>query len=352
MEKNIWEWSELYASNELSSDELVYLNNRLQNDEAFKIAFDEQVTFITNLKAMHKQEAFAAQLKKVANKKEKSTNAFSKVIHLSINQWKVAAMAASVALLTSLLTLFLVKQEKPSKQYSMLRREIETIKKSQRQLINTLQSNDQSDLQPGSYTGTAFAISREGYFITNYHVTEGSDSLYLQTPSGKYQKAIVVAYDKASDLALLKILKANKQTVDVPYAFAKSKINIGSSIFTLGYPDEEIVYKEGYISGKNGFEGDTMQYRLEMMAQPGQSGSPIIDSKGTIIGIIAGKDTELDGTTYAVSSSALMRLIASLPSEVHINLPKINKLKKLSREEQIKKIQACVGVLQVYKSKS
>jgi S1-C subfamily serine protease len=243
MEKNIWEWSELYASNELSSDELVYLNNRLQNDEAFKIAFDEQVTFITNLKAMHKQEAFAAQLKRVANKREKSTNAFSKVIHLSINQWKVAAMAASVALLTSLLTLFLVKQEKPSKQYSMLRREIETIKKSQRQLINTLQSNDQSDLQPGSYTGTAFAVSKEGYFITNYHVTEGADSLYLQTQSGKYHKAIVVAYDKASDLALLKVLKANKQTVDVPYAFAKSKVNIGSSIFTLGYPDEEILVK-------------------------------------------------------------------------------------------------------------
>ena len=153
-------------------------------------------------------------------------------------------------------------------------------------------------------------------------------------------------------MALLKVLKASKQAVDVPYAFAKSKINIGSSIFTLGFPNEEIVYKEGYISGKNGFEGDTMQYRLEMMAQPGQSGSPIIDSKGTIIGIIAGKDTELDGTAYAVSSSALMRLIASLPSEVHVNLPKINKLKKLSREEQIKKIQACVGVLQVYKSKS
>jgi S1-C subfamily serine protease len=304
------------------------------------------------MQAMYKQDAFAEQLKALSSKKEKSANTFSKFIPLSINQWKVAAMAASVALLTSLLTLFLIKQEKPSKQYSMLRREIETIKKSQRQLINTLQSNDQSDLQPGSYTGTAFAVSKEGYFITNYHVTEGSDSLYLQTPSGKYQKAIVVAYDKASDLALLKVLKANKQTVDVPYAFAKSKVNIGSSIFTLGYPDEEIVYKEGYISGKNGFEGDTMQYRLEMMAQPGQSGSPIIDSKGTIIGIIAGKDTELDGTTYAVSSSALMRLIASLPSEVHINLPKINKLKKLSREEQIKKIQACVGVLQVYKSKS
>ena len=352
MEKNIWEWSELYASNELSSDELIYLNNRLQNDEAFKIAFDDQVAFIANLQAMHKQDAFAAQLKVISSKKANNTKKLSKIVHLSINQWKVAAMAASVALLTSLLTLFVVKQEKPSKQYSMLRREIETIKKSQRQLINTLQSNAQSDLQPGSYTGTAFAISKEGYFITNYHVTEGADSLYLQTQSGNYQKAIVVAYDKASDLALLKVLKASKLGVDVPYAFAKSKINIGSAIFTLGFPNEEIVYKEGYISGKNGFEGDTMQYRLEMMAQPGQSGSPIIDSKGTIIGIIAGKDTELDGTTYAVSSSALMRLIASLPSEVHVNLPKINKLKKLSREEQIKKIQACVGVLQVYKSKS
>ena len=63
MEKNIWEWSELYASNELSSDELVYLNNRLQNDEAFKIAFDEQVTFIANMQAMYKQDAFAEQLK-------------------------------------------------------------------------------------------------------------------------------------------------------------------------------------------------------------------------------------------------------------------------------------------------
>ena len=92
-----------------------------------------------------------------------------------------------------------------------------------------------------------------------------------------------------------------------------------------------------------------MQYRLEVAARPGQSGSPVIDDQGNVVGILKSIETETEGTTYAISSKALLRLVHDLPKDANIRISKSNRLKAYSREEQIEKLQDYTCMIQVYK---
>ncbi|MGC4056823.1 MAG: serine protease [Chitinophagaceae bacterium] len=107
--------------------------------------------------------------------------------------------------------------------------------------------------------GLGFALTNDGYVITNYHVTEGADSVYIQTRNGEYLKASTISFDAKSDIAILKVesrkFRFNKQQSALPYTFATAKKSLGERVFTLGYPQDEIVYSEGYVSSRNGFSG-------------------------------------------------------------------------------------------------
>src|SRR5690606_8369655 len=115
---------------------------------------------------------------------------------------------------------------------------------------------------PAKYGGTGFALTNDGYVVTNYHVTEGADSIYIQSKEGLHFRASLVGFDQKTDLAILKVDDPEFRfaKADIPYSFAPTKRKLGSKIFTLGFPQEEIVYNEGYISAVNGYNGDTLQY--------------------------------------------------------------------------------------------
>lgn len=123
----------------------------------------------------------------------------------------------------------------------------------------------------------------------------------------------------------------------------------GASIYTLGFPQDEIVYNEGYIASRNGYEGDSAQYRLEVPAGPGQSGAPVVDALGNIIGVIRSKDERTESTTYAVTSKTLLRLLKDVPKEKRPKLPQANRMTGLSRQQQIEKLQDYTCMVQVYK---
>lgn len=164
---------------------------------------------------------------------------------------------------------------------------------------------------PGS--GTCFAIAKNGYLITNYHVIDGATEITVKGIDGdlttKYGVTLVSA-DKSNDLALLKIGNKNVTFDSIPYAIRSSGVAQGEKIYAYGYPlttamGNEIKLTDGIISARSGVEGDISKFQVSAAVQPGNSGGPLIDEQGNVIGVIYAKSTVADAASYAVKASYL-----------------------------------------------
>ncbi|RYD59343.1 MAG: serine protease [Sphingobacteriales bacterium] len=358
IDNNIWNLAEAYVSGALPGNELTQLQAKMAADPVYKAEFQESINMLRALKDSGSHKNFRAMLQDVHKETAKSqpqetvVTPTGRTIPLKTHYWRTAAIAAGMALLTSLSTVWAVRNMngRMNSQYSLLRRDLETYKRSQNQIISNINDQKKPALAPAKYGGTGFALSNDGYLVTNYHVTEGADSVYIQTRDGQYYKASVVGFDQKADIAILAVEDKSFRfgKGEIPYTFASSKKGLGSRVYTLGFPQEDIVYNEGYISAKNGFRGDSIQYRLELPANPGQSGAPVLDKDGSVIGLITGKESESAGTTYAVTSKALLDLVSNIHGH-NIRLPKVNKLGKLNREQQVQKLEVYTCSVKVYK---
>ncbi len=196
----------------------------------------------------------------------------------------------------------------------------------------------------GDWGGTGFALNN-GYVATNYHVVEGAASIKISGVQGNFStsySANVVASDKFNDLAILKINDpAFKGFGTIPYKVKTTLDEVGEDIFVLGYPltatmGEEIKLTTGIISARTGFQGDVSLYQISAPVQPGNSGGPLFDSKGDLIGIVNAKHTEAENVGYAIKTSYLQNLMAtSLSSNI---LPTSNTISALSLSEKVKRL--------------
>src|SRR5678815_6365 len=129
---------------------------------------------------------------------------------------------------------------------------------------------------------------------------------------------------------------------DRPYSIRKSSAELGEQIFTLGYPRDEVVYGEGYLSAKSGYSGDTTAYQVSISVNPGNSGGPVINHNGEVIGIISSKETNADGVVFAIKSQNIYKALEEIKKTDTIRLPVSGSVKGLERVQQIKKIEDCV----------
>ena len=205
--------------------------------------------------------------------------------------------------------------------------------------------------------GTGFLIDAKGYIATNAHVLKGSDAIVVNNNGDEF-KATIVHIDKQNDFALLKIEDADYTPLKVlPYAIGKASADLGEEIFTLGYPrdDNSITYTQGYLSSKNGFKGDTASYQIQMNSNPGNSGGPILNKNGEVIGILSSRQVQADGVTFAIKSKNIYQLIDDLKKDdtslVKIKMPITTTLRGKEREAQVKKIEECVFSIKAYNKK-
>ena len=358
---NIWEIAEAFVAGTLSETDLKELNSRLASDKEFATEFYESTNLLKSMEGNGKQKRFRNLLTEIHESEIKNPKAKAgRRIELPAHFWRTAAVAAGVALLTSTITYTILNPsiKKNDYQYVTISREVAGLRESQKQL-NQNQKKLETDIkkinQPPAahvrFTGTGFAINNEGYFVTSNHVVEGADSIYIQDRNGEYFKANKLAFDAESDLAVLKIARKSFHfgKGEVPYTFATGKSGLGTNIFTLGYPKNDLFYSSGAISSSNGFDGNELQYTLELPVGHGQSGSPVLDEKGNVIGILTAMGGDAEANTYAVSSQALISLIHDQLSDSPIRINKTNKLHGLSREQQIEKMQAFTFSVKVYK---
>lgn len=198
-------------------------------------------------------------------------------------------------------------------------------------------------------TGSGFAIG-SNYVVTNFHVVEEAKSIRIRGVNGDFSTSFdahVVKSDPSSDLAILQI-DFPLSITDIPYSLKSQLSEVGEDIYVLGYPltasmGEEIKLTTGIISSQTGFQGSISQYQVSAPIQPGNSGSPLLDKNGYLIGVVSSKHLDTENVSYVVKSTYLRNLLDLLPD---FNSP-TNTLKGASLSDQVKKVKKYVYLIEI-----
>jgi serine protease Do len=143
--------------------------------------------------------------------------------------------------------------------------------------------------QKGESSGTGFFVSSEGHLLTNHHVIDGCSNSRIARPGMPDVAARIVARDKTNDLALLKV------GVSDPVVPAhRAPIKLGEPVFVFGFPLSGILtttgnFTTGIVTGTAGLSDDTRLLQISAPVQPGNSGGPLIDKYGNVVGVIVSK---------------------------------------------------------------
>jgi len=136
-------------------------------------------------------------------------------------------------------------------------------------------------------TGSGFYISADGYILTNNHVVQKCSSVRI---GGETEQLRVIGRDEVNDLALL---KSEKNHPD--FAFIRDEpVKQGESIFAFGYPLSGYLsstgnFTNGVVAATTGLSNNSSLIQVTSPVQPGNSGGPLVDSKGSVVGVIVGK---------------------------------------------------------------
>ena len=207
-------------------------------------------------------------------------------------------------------------------------------------------------VQQAEWSGTGFAIA-DGYVVTNYHVTKGAKTIIVRGINGDIKEAnkgFVVASDKEHDIAIIKIVdKEFDGFEDIPYCIGKSLPEVGDEVFVLGYPltstmGQEVKLTDGIISAASGYKGDQSMYQISAAVQPGNSGGPLFDKDGNVIGVICAKHADAENANYAIKVSYLYSLVNS--SGLGIKMADNNKVKSKSLSQKVKQVKPFVYLIE------
>ena len=159
-------------------------------------------------------------------------------------------------------------------------------------------------------SGTGFIISADGEILTNYHVVENAQTLTVTLHDGAKYPATVLGYEAESDIALIKIDATGLPTVTLG---GSSDLAVGDEVVAIGNPLGELTYSltVGYVSAKeravntDGTPINMMQ--LDATINSGNSGGPLFDVCGNVVGIISakysgstGSGTSIEGIGFAI----------------------------------------------------
>jgi len=136
--------------------------------------------------------------------------------------------------------------------------------------------------------GTCFAVSPTEV-ITSHHVVENASTVTVQFQDGREISAVTTQQSRATDLALLKI--NGQAPATLPLATSRS-LSVGDQVFTLGFPVTSILgndakFTEGSVSALSGIQGDASYFQMSVPIQPGNSGGPVVNMRGEVVGVVA-----------------------------------------------------------------
>ncbi|HUB61727.1 MAG TPA: serine protease [Puia sp.] len=279
-----------------------------------------------------------------------------------VNLWKkykrTVLVAASIAGITALFISGLVSLLSPNKVSEAKLEQLSRVITNTRIDLNNVRNKINSvDAAATTFNrgGTGFLIDGKGYLVTNAHVVKNATLVEVQNPLGSYQ-ARIIQLDHQTDLALLKIEDTAYHPFNsLPYGISRTDGDLGEDVFTLGYPRPEIVYNKGYLSAETGFQGDTTAFQLTIAANPGNSGTPVLNNEGEVIGMVSSSQQNAQGMVFAVRSKDIFNAIEAMKADSTLlrtdttlsllKVPVSSALKGVDRKQQIRRLRDYIFIV-------
>lgn len=359
---NILETVERYIGGQMGPDERVQFENLRKTNAEIDQLVVEHTFFMQQLDRHGQTKKLRSCLAEVHT--DLASKGFigapktgAKIIHLFNRYKRTAALAASIAGITALTISVLVSSITPSKpvaQIEKLSRDINALKIENKQQNREIEQAKQAQKPISAITyktgGTGFLIDAKGLLVTNAHVIKAAKNIAVQNSKGKDLAVEVVYTDVRRDIAILKIVDTAFKAMPLPYGIKRNSAEIAEPVFTLGFPRNDMVYGEGYLAAKTGFNGDTLTCQIAIAANPGNSGGPILNRNGDVIGILSTRQTSAEGVVFATQSRYIFNALKELQKDSlykSIKIPAATTIKNLDRVQQVKKIADYVYLVKV-----
>ncbi len=165
--------------------------------------------------------------------------------------------------------------------------------------------------------GTGFSLATN-LIASCYHVVKDAKEITIKGINGRTDtvyKAEIEYFDEGLDIAVLKIVNSNSKVLSkIPYPIKHVNSEVGENVFVLGYPlhstmGNEIKLTTGIISSNSGYLDNKNLLQISAPIQPGDSGGPLFDNKGNLIGIVTSKHIGTENVGYALKISTLFDLL-------------------------------------------
>jgi S1-C subfamily serine protease len=212
--------------------------------------------------------------------------------------------------------------------------------------------------------GTGFLVSSDGTVATNFHVVDGIEAIEVYFPSRDVAfDATVMFKDKLNDIVLLKLkgFTLSKLTSEgIPYGIdGAGDVGLGGDVYTLGFPlsvvlGPSIKMSNGTISSLSGIDDDPRVFQISSPVQPGNSGGPLFNKDGNVVGIVVSSLSAKyfyerasvipQNVNFAVKADYLRSLLAMSPGGKDA-LGRAGQLRGKSVEEQVKLISPFIAAI-------
>jgi S1-C subfamily serine protease len=157
-------------------------------------------------------------------------------------------------------------------------------------------------------SGTGFVVSAQGHLLTNAHVVERCPAVMISL-NGTKRDGTVIARDTANDLALI---STNMRPGNIP-AF-RTNIRLGESVYVFGYPLAGVLsstgnFTAGAVTAMAGVQDDASLMQISAPVQPGNSGGPVLDVYGNVVGIVVGQINKFQNVNFAIKASVALNFL-------------------------------------------
>ena len=176
---------------------------------------------------------------------------------------------------------------------------------------------------PSGGSGTGFVINSEGHLLTNHHVIEDCSTISFQIRGSESENISLVSSNPSADLALLKLDDFSGD----PAKFSRTTgTQMGAELFVYGFPlagdlSTQGNFTNGIVSATSGLNDDMTQFQMTAPVQPGNSGGPVLNRNGNVIGVVVAtanqdffrqqRGTDTQNINFAIHGEITRRFIES-----------------------------------------